>query len=805
MVETLELISKYFDLEMPLAVETRESVLAGTDNNVTKIGATTTTSSYVADEKPQEGNVVMTNQIENEATEPSSKQPDSYPVSESSKDPPVDNEHSTSNGAIPQEGNTDKGQDTTRLGQTPEESNQVQTSETSLFLYAFDKSSKIEARSTTPSPVTSLPEQEETESDVKSSSEEGELQRSESNPILSSSPQPEDTLHMSLMPSNYKHEQMSTLEKSDSVVTRPTRPVKRVKSLSRISTTIRKKSSKLARTISQKSGTMNLGGKKRANESESEESTVKPLSPITGTEWDPTCLLEELYSDYRQGALNASKSGESARHFGYLSKLPMNKTKETIGKKYKRRYFRAQEGKLYYYEDRRVDKALGFVRLETSRVVPMPDKLQIQIIAKDGKSLMLKASDLDDMNTWQRQLLLEAAHPTQLTPDSPLIHKNVGVVIIDIGAASVRAGFASKDAYPELFFPAVASLDATNQEDLGCGITALQPENRYGALQVYPRKVSRRMDQRDFNMQLRALDCIISSVVMMLDVDPQSTQLVLTLPPTVPEKDRNDLLEFLFETLMFSGVCIQEQAVLALYSYNTTSGLVVDIGDHIDIVPIVDGYVIDAGVTRLPFGGNAITESLSKLITSNGIRYFSEMEMYIVRLIKENLCYVSEDFKEDCQKCESNHLPYINAVDVDRFQLPDHRKVFTLDSSRFKAAEGLFDPGLWGKDVVGLQDHVWKAIQACAIDQRRELAKNIYLSGATTLLPGLQERLQKEVATLAGSAITVEVHAGPSRQHAAYLGASVLASLGTFEKVNVVSQEEWSSNGVNAFKKWTGG
>ena len=785
------------------SVETRESVAAITMDNDT---ATTncTTSSYVANEKPQEGNVVITNQIENETTEPSTKQQDSLPVSETSKEPPVANEPSNSNGAPPLEGNTIKGTDTTSLGHTQEESKLEQTSESSSFSDEIeDRSSKIKARSTTPSPVTSLPEQEENESASKSSSDDSELQRSESNPMLYSSPQPEDTFHMSLMPSNHQHEQMSTLEKSDSVVSRPAH-VKRVKSLPRISNAIRKKSSKLARTISQKSGSINLGGKKRANQSESDESTVKPLSPITGTDWDPTCLLEELYSDYRQGALSASKSGESARHFGYLSKLPMNKTKETIGKKYKRRYFRAQEGKLYYYEDRRVDKALGFVRLETSRVVPMPDKLQIQIVEKDGKSLMLKASDLDDMNTWQRQLLLEAAHPTQLTPDSPLSLKNVGVVIIDIGAASVRAGFASEDAYPELFFPAVASLDARNQEDLGCGITALQPENRYGALQVYPRKVSRRMDQRDFNMQLRALDCIISSVVMMLDVDPQSTQLVLTLPPTIPEKDRNDLLEFLFETLMFSGVCVQEQAVLALYSYNTTSGLVVDIGDHIDIVPIIDGYVIEAGVTRLPFGGNAITESLSKLITAKGIRYFSEMEMYIIRLIKENLCYVSEDFKEDCQKCESNRLPYINAVDVDRFQLPDHRKVITLDSSRFKAPEGLFDPSLWGKDVLGLQDHVWKAIQACAIDQRRELAKNIYLSGATTLLPGLQERLQKEVAALAGSAITVQVHAGPSRQHASYLGASVLASLGSFVKVNIVSQEEWSSSGVSAFKKWTG-
>ena len=541
--------------------------------------------------------------------------------------------------------------------------------------------------------------------------------------------------------------------------------------------------------------------KKREDDLE-EAPTVKPLSPIVGTEWDPTCLLEELYSDYRHGTRSAGKSGEIARCFGYLHKLPMNKSKVGLGKGFKRRYFRAMEGKLYYYEERSVEKALGFVRLEQSRIVPLPDKLQIQVIQKDGKSLMVKAADLDDFGTWQKNLFLEAAHPTLPAPSSPLPLQNQNVVIIDIGSASVRAGYASDDAYPELFFPAVATLDPSNQEDMGCGIAALQPEVRYESLQIYPRKVSRRMDQRDSNSQLRALDSIISYIITTLDFDPMMTQLILTLSPTVPEKDRVDLIELLFETYGFAGLCVQEQAILALYSYNTTSGIVVDIGDHIDIIPIIDGYVIEAGVTRLPFGGSAITESLSKLITARGIRYFSEIESYIIRLVKESLCFVAENYSETRDDCERNPVTYTNAMDVDRFQLPDHRKVITLDGDRFKASEGLFTPSFWGKDVLGLHDHVWKAIQACPIDQRRQLAKSIYLSGGCTLLPGLPERLQKELNVLAGPGLPVEVHAGPSRQHAAFIGASILSSLSSFRRVNVVMLEEWSEKGVDSLDKW---
>lgn len=310
------------------------------------------------------------------------------------------------------------------------------------------------------------------------------------------------------------------------------------------------------------------------------------------------------------------------------------------------------------------------------------------------------------------------------------------------------------------------------------------------------------MDQRDTNSQLRALDSIITYVVMALDFDPRMTQLVLTLSPTIPEKDRVDLIELLFESHGFAGLCVQEQAILALYSYNTTSGIVVDIGDHIDIIPIIDGYVIEGGVTRLPFGGNAITESLSKLITARGIRYFSEIESYIIRLVKESLCFVAEDYSVTLSDCQDSAVAFTNAMDVDRFQLPDHRKVITLDDDRFKGPEGLFSPSFWGKDVVGLHDHVWKAIQACPIDQRRQLAKSIYLSGGCTLLPGLPERLQKELNVLAGPGLPVEVHAGQSRQHAAFIGASVLSSLSSFRRVNVVTLEEWSEKGVDSLDKW---
>lgn len=67
--------------------------------------------------------------------------------------------------------------------------------------------------------------------------------------------------------------------------------------------------------------------------------------------------------------------------------------------------------------------------------------------------------------------------------------------------------------------------------------------------------------------------------------------------------------------------------------------------------------------------------------------------------------------------------------------------------------------------------------------------------------PGLAERLQEEVSELMPSTSHVQVHSGLERQHAAYIGASVVAKLPLFEEL-CVFKEEWDENGSEALEKW---
>jgi len=630
------------------------------------------------------------------------------------------------------------------------------------------------------------------------------LSRSESNPILSEGMTlgEDDVIHLSLLPAaHYPSKTASSeniVEDRDTFVEKDGLQKRQRSVPSIFSKTIIGRSSSVIRRI-------RTVHRKPVRKMTTLDTGVEISKSIPTQEWDPTCLLEELYSDHKPGLMQTNPSGESARYFGYMEKLPVNQSKPTMMKGWKRRYFRAMEGNIFYYEDRTSEKALGFTRLSNSRIVCNEKKHQIQVVEKtNGKFLVMKASDMAELNAWHRALQLEAAHPTMSSSSSlsPQPQSDNPILIIDIGACSVRAGFAGDNAYPQMYFPAVCSIDASTNDPIDCGLNALLPQNRYGAHLIHPRKQSLRMDRHDSSVKTMAVQVIIESVLMQLNVQPQNCQLLLVLPPTVPDQERNKLAELLLETFAFSGLYFQEQAILALYSYNTTSGIVVDIGDHVDVIPVIDGYTIEAGITRLPFGGNAITENFSKLITSKGLRYFSETEMYINRFIKENLCFVSQDYADDCAKCDAAPSVYTRAVDVDRFQLPDHRKVVALDNALFRAPEGLFNPGIWGKDILGVHEFVWKAIQACPIDQRKELSRKIFLSGASSLIPGLQERLQREVTSLAPQGTNVEVHASETRHHAAFLGASVLASLSSFQTM-LVTQEEWNTLGLDALKKWS--
>ena len=73
--------------------------------------------------------------------------------------------------------------------------------------------------------------------------------------------------------------------------------------------------------------------------------------------------------------------------------------------------------------------------------------------------------------------------------------------------------------------------------------------------------------------------------------------------------------------------------------------------------------------------------------------------------------------------------------------MPDKRIVNVSGTLRFQCPELLFKPELNGKSCKSLHALTWASIQACDIDIRKDLCKNIVLSGGSTMYEGLAERL----------------------------------------------------------------
>ena len=127
------------------------------------------------------------------------------------------------------------------------------------------------------------------------------------------------------------------------------------------------------------------------------------------------------------------------------------------------------------------------------------------------------------------------------------------------------------------------------------------------------------------------------------------------------------------------------------------------------------------------------------------------------------------------------------------YELPDGQ-VITIGNERFRCPEALFQPSFLGMEAAGAHEFTYNSIMKCDVDIRKDLYSNIVLSGGTTMYPGLQERLQKDIAAMAPPSVKVKVIAPPERKYSVWIGGSILASLTTFQQM-WINKDEYEESG----------
>lgn len=380
------------------------------------------------------------------------------------------------------------------------------------------------------------------------------------------------------------------------------------------------------------------------------------------------------------------------------------------------------------------------------------------------------------------------------------------VIVCDNGTGFVKCGYAGSN-FPEHIFPSLvgrpvlrsqAKVGDIEIKDLMVGESASELRSM---LEVnYP------MDNgivRNWDDMLHVWDYTFNE---KMKIDPSGCKVLLTEPCMNPKRNREKMIETMFEKYGFEGVYIAIQAVLTLYAQGLLTGVVIDSGDGVThIVPVYEGYAMPHLTARLNIAGRDVTRYLIKLLLLRGYAFNASADFETVRIMKEKLCYVAYDIQKE------QDLANDTTVLVEKYELPDGR-VINVGGERFGAPECLFQPHLINVDGVGVAEMLFNTIQAADIDTRPEFYKHIVLSGGSTMYPGLPSRLEREVKQLylervlkgdTGrlSKFKIRIEDPPRRKHMVFLGGAVLADIIKDKEEVWISKAEYEEKGVKCLDK----
>lgn len=276
------------------------------------------------------------------------------------------------------------------------------------------------------------------------------------------------------------------------------------------------------------------------------------------------------------------------------------------------------------------------------------------------------------------------------------------------------------------------------------------------------------------------------------------------------------------------------------FGLGKATALVIDVGaSNTSITPVHDGLILRKGIVRSPLAGDFVSSQIRTHFANQNIQITPHYQVLSKTPVDANTPAKASfrtfpegseptesfkqfeqdrvvlEFKECVAQVWSNSTgPFNEQLATQQpgrpFEFPDgYNTMFGAD--RFRVVEGMWQSNMILPDatstidpatVLTIPQLIQQSINAVDVELRPLLLNNVVVTGGSSLLFGFTDRVNNELSALYpgprvrlnAPGITVE------RKFAGWLGASILASLGTFHQL-WISKKEYEEHGAGIVEK----
>lgn len=184
-------------------------------------------------------------------------------------------------------------------------------------------------------------------------------------------------------------------------------------------------------------------------------------------------------------------------------------------------------------------------------------------------------------------------------------------------------------------------------------------------------------------------------------------------------------------------------------------------------------------------------------------------ETFVINQVKEDCCFVSQNFKEDMKTSRKKYpentimrdyvLPDFTSIRRGFLREPvknmeEDCQVLKVNNERFVIPEVLFHPSDIGITQMGVAEATVYAINNCPEETRPHMFSNIVICGGSSLFFGMRQRLTAEIRSMTPDEYEVNVTLPKDAISFAWQGGKVVSQSDDFLQ-SCMSRKEYEENG----------